>query len=215
MASRTSWSWASPVLAVPTRAIRAMTRSSVVARCRASTTSRTVGGLAHSQPVTGLSDACSWSPRVRSTSRMVFAGTVPLRAQTSPPSASPMSTTRTTRPPMQARPPTRMRCISLPSHASSRLWPDAERLICHDHFMESTDEGSRAEIRRLLLVHDLHNLLKTLDHGFLEARFHQLDFIDAVQDLLTKRRRKGLVRHRFDTAHHLTLGPDTNTLFHQ
>src|SRR5262249_53382866 len=144
----------------------------------------------------GSSGACSWSPRVRSTSRMVCAGTGPLRVQAKPPSPSAMTMSRTTRAPMQARPPTRIRFIFLPLRdesprqtggATSRaqhLGPDAEFLVRHRDLMEPTDEGSRAQIRRLVMMHDFDNLLKALDHRFLEPRVHQRQFVDAVQHLL-------------------------------
>src|SRR5262249_39860588 len=195
--------------------MRATTRSSVAARCRASTTSRTVGCLANRKPVIGSSGACSWSPRVRSTSRMVCAGTGPLRVQARPPSPSAMTMSRTTKAPMQARPPTRMRFISLPLHASERLGPDAEFLVRHHDLMEPTDEGSRAQIRRLVMMHDLDNLLKTLDHRFLEPRVHQREFVDTVQHLLPNGHGKGAVCHGFNARNHLPLGTDTNALFHQ
>src|SRR5262245_21417588 len=195
--------------------MRATTRSSVAARCRASTTSRTVRCLANRKLVTGSSGACSWSPRVRSTSRIVCAGTVPVRVQTSPPSPRAMIMSRTTRAPMQARPPTRMRFISIPLYAPEHLGPDAEFLVCYHDLMEPTDEGSRAQIRRLVMVHALDNLPETLDHRFLEPRVHQRQFVDAVQHLVPNRRGKGTIRHSFNTSNHLPLGTNTNALLHQ
>src|SRR5262249_24864622 len=81
--------------------------------------------------------------------------------------------------------------------------------------MEPTDESGRPQVWRLILVHNLNNLLKTLDHGLLETRVHQREFIDAVQHLLAYRRRKGALSHGFDAANHLALGANTNTFFHQ
>src|SRR5678816_2281675 len=95
------------------------------------------------------------------------------------------------------------------------LGPDAEFLVCHHDLMEPADEGSRAQIRRLVMLHDLDNLLKTLNHRFLEPRVHQRQFVDAVQHLLPNRRGKGTIRHSFNASNHLSLGTDTNTLFHQ
>src|SRR4029450_5471308 len=148
-------------------------------------------------------------------SRMVCAGTGPVRVQARPPSPSTMTMSRTTKAPMKAKPPTRIRFIFIPLPASEWLRPDAEFLVGHHDLMEPTDEGSRAQIRRLVMVHNLDNLLKALDHRFLESRVHQCQFVDAVQHLVPNRGRKGAIRHGFNARNHLPLGTNTNALFHQ
>src|SRR5262249_23529289 len=173
-------------------------------------TSRTVGALASSTPLTGSFGTCSWSRRVRSTSRMALAGTTPVLDQARPPSPSAMTTIKTTRPPMKAKIPTRIRHIRV-----SLSRPDAEFLIGQHHAMEPTDESGRPKIGRLIVVHDLHNLLKTFDHGLLEARVHQFEFINAVQHLLAYRGRKGALSHGFDAGNHLAPVTNPDAFFHQ
>src|SRR4029450_1007413 len=148
-------------------------------------------------------------------SRMVCAGTGPVRVQARPPSPSTMTMSRTTKAPMKAKPPTGIRFIFIPLPGSEWLAPAAEFLACHHNLMEPTDEGSRTQIRRLVVVHNLDNLLKALDHRLLEPRVHQRQFVDAVQHLVPNRGRKGAICHGFNASNHLPLGTNTNALFHQ